>query len=100
MNKVNLLVSLCLIVGMSSAQAIDLKEGKIKHDAKCTSCHTAQFGKDASKIYTRKGRRMKSYPMLVQRVKACNTNTKAGFSDVDVANVIEYLNSSYYKFKK
>jgi len=99
MNKITLVTSL-LLMTFSSAQAVDIKDGKIKHDAKCTACHVSQFGKDGSGIYTRKNRKMTSYSMLTQRVKACNVNTKSGFSDGDVTNVIEYLNSAYYKFTK
>ncbi|MFV1983146.1 MAG: cytochrome c [Thiohalomonadales bacterium] len=100
MINTKLIFSLSLMITLNQAQAVDLKNGKIKHDENCTSCHIAKYGKDGSDIYTRKDRFVKNYSMLVQRVKACDINTNAGFHDDEVKNVIEYLNSSYYKFKK
>lgn len=99
MNKT--ILAILLLAGIfSHAYAVDIKDGKVKHDAKCTACHVAQFGKDGSGIYTRKNRKITSYSELTQRVKTCNINTKSGFSDGDVTNVAEYLNNAYYKFKK
>lgn len=97
-NKLIIFLGFMMILNIS--QAVNLKNGKIEHDKNCTSCHITKFGKDGSKIYTRKDRLVKNYSMLVQRVKACDINTNAGFHDDEVTNVIEYLNSSYYKFKK
>jgi len=99
MTKIKLLISISLILTINLAQAVDLKNGKIVHDKNCTSCHIAKYGKDGSTIYIRENRFVKNYSMLVQRVKACDINTNAGFHDDEVINVIEYLNSSYYKFK-
>ena len=100
MNKFKLIISIGMMSVIINAQAADLKSGKIKHDEKCTACHIAQFGKDGSGIYTRKDRKMKSLSMLAQRVSACNANTKSGFSADQVKDVTEYLNSTYYQFKK
>jgi len=100
MIKIKFIISLSLMLLINQAQAVDLKGGKIKHDKHCTSCHIAKYGKDGSEIYTRANRFVKNYSMLVQRVKACDINTNAGFHDDEVTNVIEYLNSSFYKFKK
>jgi len=98
--KIKLFVIAYTIFIVNSTQAaVDLKNGKIQHDKSCTSCHVAKYGKDGSKVYTRENRVVKNHSMLVQRVKACDINTNAGFHDDEVTNVIEYLNSSYYKFK-
>lgn len=97
---IKLVTAISLITLMNPAHAIDLKNGKIQHDKNCTSCHIAKYGKDGSTIYSRENRVVKNYSMLVQRVKACDINTNAGFHDDEVINVIEYLNSSYYKFNK
>ncbi|VAW82947.1 hypothetical protein MNBD_GAMMA12-3085, partial [hydrothermal vent metagenome] len=74
--------------------------GKLKHDSKCTSCHSAKFPKDHTAIYTRKDRKMKSLAGLTSRVNACNSAAKAKFSEAELANVTEYLNTAFYKFKK
>ncbi len=100
MIKIKLILSLSLMLILNQSNAVDLKNGKIEHDKNCTSCHIAKYGKDGSEIYTRENRFVKNYSMLVQRVKACDINTNAGFHDDEVINVIEYLNSSFYKFKK
>jgi len=100
MNKLEFIGAFGLLVILNSAQAIDLKNGKLKHDDKCTSCHIAKYGKDGSGVYTKKNLIVKNHAMLVQRVKGCNKNTQAGFSSDEIANVIEYLNSTFYKFKE
>ena len=100
MVNIKLITAFSIIFFVSSAHAIDLKNGKVQHDKSCTSCHIAKYGNDGSEIYTRSNRVVKNYSMLVQRVKACDINTSAGFHDDEVTNVIEYLNNSYYKFKK
>ncbi len=98
--KIKLIFSLSLMMALNTANAVDLKNGKTEHDKNCTSCHIAKYGKDGSEIYTRDNRFVKNYSMLVQRVKACDINTNAGLHDDEVVNVTEYLNNSYYKFKK
>jgi hypothetical protein len=99
MIKIRLIFIFSLIACSNAVQAVDLKNGKIVHDKNCTSCHIAKYGKDGSGVYTKENRLVKNYSMLVQRVKACDINTNAGFHDDEVTNVIEYLNNSYYKFK-
>ncbi len=97
--KFKIIFLFALISITNIVQAVDLKNGKTVHDKNCTSCHIAKYGKDGSGVYTKKNRLVKNYSMLVQRVKACDINTNSGLHDDEVTNVIEYLNSSYYKFK-
>ncbi|MFV2059326.1 MAG: cytochrome c [Gammaproteobacteria bacterium] len=99
MKKISFIFLFSLMTASNTVQAVDLKNGKIVHDKNCTSCHIAKYGKDGSGVYTKENRLVKNYSSLVQRVKACDINTNAGFHDDEVTNVIEYLNSSFYKFK-
>lgn len=67
--------------------------GKKLHDAKCTGCHD-------TRQYTRKNRIIHTYEDLHARVEFCDGASKAGFSSDDLDDVVTYLNTEFYKFKK
>ncbi len=73
-------------------------KGKVALDAKCTACHVQMFGGDGSKIYTRKDRKIHSVEGLIGQVKGCNAKTGANLGKDDVDNIVNYLNTTYYKF--
>ena len=84
-----------LIAGlmMTTAAFGGAEEGKAMfEEAKCMECHnTSDFG-STKKIH--------NFKQLEDRVQACQLNSDAGWFDEDVTEVAEYLNQSYYKFKK
>ena len=67
--------------------------GKKLHDAKCTGCHD-------TRQYTRKNRIIHTYEDLHARVEFCDAASNAGFSFDDLDDVVTYLNTEFYKFKK
>ena len=67
--------------------------GSELHANNCTRCH-------GSELYTRQNPRVTSLPGLGKQVRFCKSNLGLSWFDDDVADVIEYLNSSYYRFKK
>ncbi len=67
--------------------------GKKLHDAKCTGCHD-------TRQYTRKNRIIHTYEDLHARVEFCDSASNAGFSFDDLDDVVTYLNTEFYKFKK
>lgn len=97
-------VTLSLIAGSAlwcvAAQAADVAVGKKLHSAECTSCHAGIVGGDGSKLYTRKERRIHSFPALENQVKRCVHSRNLDWSKAQVDDVIAYLNQTYYRFKE
>ena len=71
----------------------DAAHGKALHDEKCMGCHDVRQ-------YTRPNRIIHTFPDLHARVEFCDTASKANFSFDDIDDVVEYLNNTFYKFKK
>ncbi|MEO5349047.1 MAG: hypothetical protein H7836_05325 [Magnetococcus sp. YQC-3] len=96
---VALALLLVLPVG-SAAWAADAAKGKQLHDPACmTQCHAGKAGGNANGIYTRK-EHLASLEKLKAQVAFCNQqvlNTK--WWPEDEADVVEYLNQEFYKFK-
>lgn len=81
-------------VGLCAAgswAAGDAKVGKELHDAKCLKCH----GTD---VYTTPQRKIGSLDALKAQVAQCGKAAEAGWTEAQVADVVEYLNGSFYKF--
>lgn len=77
----------------ASDNAASVEDGKKLYAAHCTTCHD-------TKIHTRPNRIIHTYGDLVNRVKFCDVQSKAGFSDAQIHDVAEYLNANFYKFVK
>ena len=78
--------------GSAIAQATDLKAGQSLHDANCQKCHD-------SSVYTRADRKVTSLDGLRKQVKRCELSQDLTWFDDQTEDVVQYLNSSYYKFK-
>ena len=75
-----------------SAQAQTPHAGKNIHNEKCMSCHQ-------SDIYTREDRKVKTMHALSNQVDNCMKGAaKAEWSSKQTSDVIDYLNSKFYKF--
>lgn len=84
-----------LLLGMTlpfaaGAGAADLKAGQALHDAHCMKCHD-------SSIYTREDRRVTSLEGLRKQVARCELSLGLTWFDDQRENVVQYLNSTYYK---
>ena len=77
----------------------DPKAGEAHHEKACIACHVRLYGGDGSKMYTRDGRLLMTKLDILQRVGACNSQTKAGWFPDEEAEVAAYLNQQYYHFK-
>ena len=88
------------LVFISASANANIQNGKELHDSNCTSCHISMQGGDGSGIYTRENKRMESYPALVKQVKRCRDSLGVPWPEEHVNDVVEYLNSTFYKFKK
>ena len=81
------------ILALPVLAADSAANGKKLHDAKCTGCHD-------TRQYTRKNRIIHTYEDLHARVEFCDGASNAGFSSDDLDDVVTYLNTEFYKFKK
>ena len=72
----------------------DAENGKkLYHEAKCQKCHT-------SEDFMSEKRKVKDLAKLQWRVKRCDFTMGAGWFDEDIDDVVHYLNSNFYKFKR
>ena len=71
--------------------AADFDNGDKLHLENCTRCHD-------SGVYTRPDRKVTSLPRLGTQVRFCRDNIGITWFDDEVADVIHYLNTEYYKF--
>ena len=72
----------------------DIHEGlEMIQDAKCMECHNEEdFGTADSKA--------KTASQITSKVDACQRANDAEWFDDDTQTVSDYLNQTYYKFKK
>lgn len=85
---------------LATAHAADLKRGKQLLEENCIKCHADMVGGDGSKIYTRADRRIDSLAALKKQVHRCKTSLGVSWPEDQIADVVAYLNKTYYKFKK
>lgn len=85
---------------LTTAHAADLKRGKQLLEENCIKCHADMVGGDGSKIYTRSDRRIDSLAALNKQVHRCRNSLGVPWPEDQIADVVAYLNKTYYKFKK
>jgi mono/diheme cytochrome c family protein len=91
---------LALSLASITVQAADASRGASLHDGQCAACHTTRlgFGNNGNDIYTRENRRVTSLAGLQKQVNRCKNNLQIVWFDEDVADVVEHLNTTFYKF--
>jgi len=87
-----ILITTGLATLSSSSFAIDVNHGKSLQQENCMRCHD-------DGVYTRDERKVTTLDALRQQVQRCETNLDLQWFPEDVDAVIEYLNTSFYKFK-
>lgn len=93
MRMTNLFTLLALVyLSGAAAHAADLERGKRLHAIYCMNCHAAN-------VYVRPDRRIDSLEALNRQVQRCETALGVKWPAEDVADVVQYLNDNYYKFK-
>lgn len=80
-------------LAQSADSATVNKSGEHLHNTHCMACHN-------NSVYTRKDRRVKTKLQLIQQVKGCDHQMSKNFSQKETSDLVEYLNQSFYKFKK
>lgn len=77
----------------------DAQAGKKLFDQyQCASCHVSIVGGDGSAIFTRKDRKVKTVPQLIDQMHFCTANVGVNLSPQDEQHLGVYLNR-YYNLK-
>lgn len=93
-----LLLAACLMPAAAFADSA-MDRGHNLEQASCTACHASMSGGNATRIYTRPDRRIKSLEQLEKRVKGCAAANGVTWTPEEEKDVVTYLNGSFYKFK-
>jgi mono/diheme cytochrome c family protein len=88
----SIVFGLYLCLSISSALAADSAAGKKLYDSNCSKCHD-------SSIHTRPDHKIKSLDALDKQLMGCSNGAHVDLSDADRANVEQYLNDQFYKFR-
>jgi cytochrome c5 len=75
----------------------DAAAGKVLVEKDCVACHVRRFG-NATEIYTRADRKVRTPEQLLAQVQFCNVDLKTGYFPEEEEHVAAYLNLQYYKF--
>ena len=79
--------------------AADPVNGKALHNESCIACHTSLTNGKPSTLYTRSERKFNSLKGLKTQVMRCQNSVGVNWFDDQIADVVEYLNTTYYKVK-
>ena len=76
----------------------DVKQGEALTKRDCIACHERRFDGDASRIYLRADRKVRTPAQLVAQISYCNTELGAGYFPDEEEHIAAYLNQQYYHF--
>ena len=93
-----MIVKALITTGLLSVSTLLLADGKALHDASCMQCHASLTGGDGNSLYDRSDRKVKSLAGLEKRVANCATAADANWTAEQQQQVIDYLNSRFYRF--
>jgi hypothetical protein len=88
-----LTVSLTAAILLSGASLVQAEafDAEAFHQDSCMSCH-------GTEVYTRPNRRINSLPALEAQVARCDANLSTQLFPQDLDSLVDYLDTSYYKF--
>ena len=69
-------------------------------DKDCIGCHASKFDGDATRIYLRDDRKVRTPEQLLAQVQLCNTNLNLQYFPDDEANLAAHLDRDYYRFPR
>jgi len=93
-----IVIFIALLTSMAPAMAADFEHGKQLHQDNCMACHARMTGGDGEVLYTRPDRRVSSLAGLEAQVRRCESNLQLKWFDEDIADVVHFLNQTYYRF--
>ena len=92
----NNVLLLCVMLGLSGQLAgveiAALARGGVLHDEDCLMCHSPAY-------YVRPDRIVTTYPRLIRQVRSCQLDVGVEWDIDQYLDVLEYLNTIYYKFE-
>lgn len=94
-----LLVTSLFILSAQTVNAADAANGKALHNESCIACHTSLTNGQPDTLYTHSDRKFNSLKGLKTQVMRCQSSVGANWFDDQIADVVEYLNTSFYKVK-
>jgi cytochrome c5 len=90
--------ALALLLPLAGGAAPTAAEGeRLVQQHKCEACHETKVWGPPGAIYSRKDRKVTTWPKLKSQVEACNTMLNVGLFPDDEEHVATYLNETYYK---
>ena len=91
-------LALACMLPLAAAAAPNAADGeKLVKQYKCEACHESKVYGPPGSIYTRKDRKVTTWPKLKAQVAACNSMLNVGLFPDDEEHVATYLNETYYK---
>lgn len=89
----NILLTFCLTLFATFAYSASIEDGEEIFSEDCVECHD-------SSVFTRapEKRKVNDYEALKKQVHRCVVMTELSWFEEDEANVVEYLNTNFYKF--
>lgn len=100
MRRILVLFALTWFAGPAVAAPSAAEGAKLVQEKRCEGCHDTKTPGDAKAIYLRKDRKVTSWEKLKAQVAACNSELNLQLFPDDEEHIAEYLNQTYYKFKK
>jgi hypothetical protein len=95
-------LALCLaLLALPAVAAPDAAVGrKLVEEKKCEGCHASKTLGDAKAVYLRRDRKVTSWEKLKAQVALCNSELNLSLFPDEEEHVSEYLNQTYYHFKR
>ena len=101
MNRIGSLFIALVVCGVFSGTALaDIKRGQSLHDENCISCHARMMGGKGLGIYTRPNRRIETLDGLGMQVNRCKDSLGFDWPEDQIDDVVDYLNTNFYKFEE
>lgn len=91
-------LALLLLPGAAGAEPNPAEGRKLVESNKCEACHQGRIAGPEGTIYTRKERRVTSWPKLKSQVAMCTNQLNLSLFPEDEESIAAFLNSAYYKF--
>lgn len=76
----------------------DAAAGRTMVQKDCIACHARRFDGDATRIYTRPDRKVRTPAQLLAQVQVCNTELSLFYFPDDEASVAAFLDREHYRF--
>lgn len=90
-----------LAFAMPAACLASPEQGRqLVEEKKCEDCHHNKTMGDARAIYLRKDRKVTSWEKLKSQVAVCNSELNLQLFPDDEESIAEFLDRTYYKFRR